>query len=142
MKNFGCAAVFVGMLGLSVVLADGAQKTGANASAEDARVAIEGVWRGHSVCEDKGSPCHDELNVYRFSKLAGKANVFLVTASKVVGGQEIVMGSGEWKYDEGKKTLESEKPPVRMTINGKKMEGALRLPDGTVYRRIYLDKES
>lgn len=142
MKNLRCTVVLVGMLGLSGVWASGAQKTGASASAEDTRVAIEGVWRGHSVCEDKSSPCHDELNVYRFSRVAGKANTFLVTASKVVDGREIVMGSGEWKYDEGKKTLESEQPPIRMTIDGKKMQGTLRLADGTVYRRIYLNKES
>lgn len=142
MRNLRCFVVLMSLLGISGVWAHGAQKNGASASAEYTRAAIEGVWRGHSVCEDKGSPCHDELNVYRFSKVAGKPNTFLVTASKVVDGREIVMGSGEWKYDEGKKTLESEQPPIRMTIDGKKMEGALRLADGTVYRRIYLEKES
>lgn len=134
--------VLSGLLGLSGVWASGAQKTGASAGAATAQESIEGVWRGHSVCEDKSSPCHDEVNVYRFSKVARKANTFVVTASKVVDGKEIVMGSGEWKYDEGKKTLESEQPPIRMTMDGKKMEGALRLADGTVYRRIYLEKES
>lgn len=140
LKNLRYTMVFVGLLGLSGVWASGAQKTGASGSAEDTRIAIEGVWRGHSVCEDKGSSCHDELNVYRFSKVAGKANTFLVTASKVVDGREIVIGSSEWKYEEGKKTLESEQPPIRMMIDGKKMDGALRLADGTVYRRIYLTK--
>jgi hypothetical protein len=65
-----------------------------------------------------------------------------VTASKVVDGKEIVMGSGEWKYDEKTKVVESAKPPIRLAIDGKKMEGALRLADGTVYRRIYLEKEN
>jgi hypothetical protein len=108
----------------------------------DAQITIVGVWRGHSVCTDKNSACHDEVNVYRFAAVAGKPNSFTVTASKVVDGKEIVMGSGEWKFDEKKRVLETEKPPIRMTIDGKKMEGALSLADGTVYRRIYLEKEN
>jgi hypothetical protein len=65
-----------------------------------------------------------------------------VTASKAVDGKEIMMGSGEWKYDEKTKVVESEKPPIRLAIEGKKMQGALHLADGTVYRRIYLEKEN
>jgi len=99
------------------------------------------VWRGHSVCQVKDSPCHDEVNVYRFASVEGRPNAFSVTASKIVDGKEIVMGSGEWKYGAEKHTVETEKPAIRMAIEGKKMEGALTLPDGTVYRRIYLQKE-
>jgi hypothetical protein len=118
------------------------QNAPANVQAEDVQTTIVGVWRGHSVCTDKNSACHDETNVYHFAAISGRPNWFTVTASKVVGGKEIVMGSGEWKFDEKKKVLESEKPPIRMTIDGKKMEGALSLADGTVYRRIYLEKEN
>jgi len=113
-----------------------------NTGKEDVRSIIAGVWRGHSVCVDKNSACRDELNVYRFSSVAGRPNEFSVTASKVVDGKEIVMGSGEWKYDEKRKVVESERPAIQMTIDGKKMEGALSLADGTVYRRIYLEKEN
>lgn len=140
----GLVALLLGTVGF---LASAAARPGGKAAqkttpvADDAGATIEGVWRGHSVCEDKKSPCHDEVNVYRFAAVAGKPHAFMVTASKVVDGKEIVMGSGEWKYDEAKKTLESEQPPIRMTIDSKKMEGALRLADGTVYRRIYLAKE-
>jgi hypothetical protein len=118
------------------------QNAGSKTEAEDVRAAIAGVWRGHSVCVDKNSPCHDEVNVYRFSRVAGSPNQFSVTASKVVDGKEIVMGSGSWKYDERTKVVESEKPPIRLAIDGRKMEGALRLADGTAYRRIYLEKEN
>lgn len=120
-----------------------AQNEGPAGSEKDARTEIAGMWRGHSVCEDKNSPCHDEVNVYRFTPVDGKANVFVVTASKIVDGKEVVMGSGsEWKYDEKTQTVVCEKPAIRLTIDGKKMEGALSLPDGKVYRRIYLAKES
>jgi len=118
------------------------QSAPSNAHAEDAHTTIVGVWRGHSVCTDKNSACHDEINVYRFTVISGRPNWFTVTASKVVDGKEIVMGSGEWKFDEKKKVLETERPMIRMTIEGKKMEGALSLAHGTVYRRIYLEKEN
>lgn len=118
------------------------QNAPANVQAEDVQTTIVGVWRGHSVCTDKNSTCHDEVNIYRFAAISGRPNWFAVTASKVVDGKEIVMGSGEWKFDVKKKVLETEKPPIRMTMEGKKMEGALSLADGTVYRRIYLEKEN
>jgi len=118
------------------------QNTGSKTDAEKVRSTVAGVWRGHSVCVDKNSPCHDEVNLYRFSRVAGSPNEFSVTASKVVDGKEIVMGSGKWKYDEKKKVVECERPPIRMAIDGKKMEGTLNLADGTAYRRIYLEKEN
>ena len=118
------------------------QDAGAKHEAEEARSKIAGVWRGHSECALKNSPCHDEVNVYRFSKIAGDVDKFSVTASKIVDGKEVVMGSGRWRYDEKKRVVESEKPSIQLTIDGDKMEGALRLEDGTIYRRIYLKKES
>lgn len=113
-----------------------------NPEDEDVRSTIAGVWRGHSVCLDKSSACHDEVNIYRFSRVMERANEYSVTASKVVDGKEIVMGSGTWKYDEKKKVVESEVPPIRLAIDGRKMEGTLNLADGTAYRRIYLEKEN
>ena len=118
------------------------QDAGAKSDAEDVRSKIAGVWRGHSECAVKNSPCHDEVNVYRFSKIAGDANKFSVTASKIVDGKEVVMGSSEWRYNEKDQIVECEKPPIQLAIHGDKMEGALKLEDGTVYRRIYLKKES
>lgn len=133
------------MLNLGCVLAGAwphpSQDPRAKGDAVDAKSRVAGVWRGHSECAVKNSPCHDELNVYRFSKIAGDANKFSVTASKVVDGKEVVMGSSEWKYDEKEQVVESEKPRIQLTITGDKMEGPLKLDDGTVYRRIYLKKD-
>ena len=118
------------------------QNAGTKTDAEDVRAAIAGLWRGHSVCVDKNGPCHDEVNVYRFSKVTGSLNEFSVTASKIVDGKEILMGSGTWKYDEKTKIVETQKPLIRLRVEGKKMEGELSLADGTAYRRIYLEKEN
>ena len=109
--------------------------------ASDEQVA--GVWRGHSVCVVRNSPCHDEVNVYRVSAIAAKPGIYFVSGNKIVDGKEEVMGTGEWKYDAKTRELVYEFPRgvFRLRIEGGKMEGDLKLPDGTLYRRIYLEKE-
>ena len=109
-----------------------------SASAND---DITGVWRGNSNCMVKNSPCHDEINVYRIAKVAGKPEMMTVTGSKIVDGKEVVMGSSDWKYDAQKHTLNSPDGAIHLEIGGNKIEGALTLPDKTVYRRIHLKKE-
>lgn len=103
---------------------------------------VAGVWRGNSNCMVKGSPCHDEVNVYLIAKVTGKASMMTVTGSKMVDGKEIVMGSSDWKYDAQKHTLDSQDGAIHLEISGNKIEGALTLPDKTVYRRIHLKKEN
>jgi len=103
---------------------------------------IAGAWRGNSVCQVAGSPCHDETNVYRFLPMEGKAGAYSGTASKIVEGKDIVMGTSEWHYDAAKHALESSMPAatLRFIVDGDKMEGTLTLLDGKVYRRIHLVK--
>jgi hypothetical protein len=117
------------------------QGGGERQSAEDVRFRIAGTWRGNSICGVKDSPCRDEVNVYQFSGVAGRPDIFRVTAAKVVDGKEVVMGRGEWKYDAERRVVECERPAIRLALDGDKMEGALTLGDGTVYRRISLKKE-
>jgi hypothetical protein len=116
--------------------------SGAHRAAEEASTSIAGTWRGHSVCLVKGSPCHDEVNVYRFSKLPGKPASFSLTSSKVVDGKETVMGSEECTYDAVKLVVECKAPGIRLAVEENRMEGTLTLPDGTAYRRIDLKKEN
>lgn len=132
----------IGKLVLTVhlaVLCGWAQAGRATTASDD---PIFGIWRGHSTCMVKDSPCHDEINIYRISRLAGKPGLITVTGGKIVDGKEVVMGSGEWKYDMQKHTLDSPNGDIHLTIEGDKLEGALTLPDHTVYRRIYLKKEN
>ena|SRR5215813_2597371 len=110
-------------------------------SDSDTTSAVTGVWRGNSTCMVKNSPCHDEVNVYRIAKVADKPGMVSVTADKIVDGKEVVMGTFEWKYDAQKHSLDSADGRFHFTVEGNKMEGALTLADGTVYRRIYLKKE-
>jgi hypothetical protein len=132
------------LLVFSLMAASGIASRGQNpsstAGSADADSRIAGTWRGNSVCMVKNSPCHDEVNVYHFSKLAGKPSSFSATASKIVDAKEIVMGTGEWTYDAGKQMLECKAPAIRLVLDRNKMEGSLTLPDGTVYRHISLKK--
>ena len=104
---------------------------------------VVGVWRGHSTCAIKNSPCHDEVNVYHISAIPAKPLIYFVSGNKIVDGKEEVMGTGEWKYDAGTHLLVNEFPRgvFRLEIRGESMEGDLRLPDGTLYRRIQLKRD-
>jgi hypothetical protein len=111
---------------------------------KDSAVAqLVGAWRGNSVCLAADSPCQNESNVYHISEIMGKPGICSVIGSKIVDGKEVVMGTGEWKYDPQKHLLGAETPAgtFRFTVDGNKMEGSLTLRDNTVYRRIYLTKE-
>src|SRR5215467_3194236 len=123
---------------LTIAFVSFAQTPGSD---NDATAAVTGVWRGNSNCMVKPSPCHDEVNVYRIAKVNGKPNIVSVTADKIVDGKEVVMGTLESKYDPQKHSLDSLDGRFHFTVDGNKMEGALTLPDGTVYRRIHLKRE-
>ena len=131
-----------GSIALGVVRVGVGQTSGHVAASQGGEPKIAGVWRGNSVCQVKDSPCHDETNVYRFTAIAGKTGAFSVTASKVVDGKEIEMGSSEWHYDAAKHEFQSSKPAatLRFIVDGDKMDGTLTLLQGTVYRKIHLVK--
>ena len=118
------------------------QNAPASASRAGEERKLEGTWRGDSLCVEKGAACHDEVAVYRLATMPGKRGYLMVTGGKVVDGKEIVMGSGEWRYDSEKQTLSVELPRgvITLKLNGDKLEGTFILPDKTVFRRITLKK--
>jgi hypothetical protein len=118
------------------------QNPPANSSSVGSERKLAGTWRGDSLCVEKGTACHDEAAVYRIAAIAGKPGYLLVSGGKVVDGKEIVMGTGEWRYDSTKQTLSVELPRGVITLNadGDKLEGTFTLPDKTVLRRITLKK--
>lgn len=139
-----CAVALAVCLAASFVSAIVAipQNAPVNSSATDDESKIGGTWRGDSVCVEKGTSCHDEIAVYRIAAISGKRGYLMVTGGKVVDGKEIVMGSGEWRYDSEKHTLTAELPKgvITLKIEGDKIEGTFTLPDKTVLRRITLKK--
>jgi len=140
-----CRALAIALgAGISLVPAAVAipQNTPANASSNDDDSKLAGTWRGDSLCVEKGTACHDEVAVYRITTIPGKRGYLVVTGGKVVDGKEIVMGSGEWRYDSAKRTLTVELPRgvITLKLDGDKLEGTFTLPDKTVLRRITLKK--
>ena len=132
--------LLVGLYVLTASVLTQAQSPTAKPANGDQQIA--GIWRGNSTCVVKDSPCHDEVNVYHISRIAGKPNSFLVTGSRVVDGNEIVMGTSEWTYDVQKQTLswETAGRTFKLTMKGDKIEGTL-ISDGVLYRKISLHKE-
>lgn len=118
------------------------QNVPANSSSGGEERKLVGTWRGESLCVEKGTACHDEMAVYRIAAIPGKPGYLMVSGGKVVDGKEIVMGTGEWRYDSAKRTLSVELPRGVITLkaDGGKLEGTFTLPDKTVLRRITLKK--
>ena len=121
-----------------------AQAPNRQGAIDDPPSQIVGTWRGTSECAVESSPCHDEINVYRFSKIATRPGWFSGTGSKVVKGKEISMGTLNWTYDATIHALRSESSGAafQLFVDGNKIDGSLTLPDKTVYRRIHLEKEN
>jgi len=118
------------------------QNAPTNASSVEDEPKLLGIWRGDSLWVEKGTACHDEVAVYRIAAIPGKRGFLMVTGGKVVDGKEIAMGSGEWRYDTGKRTLTGELPRgvITLKLDGDKLEGAFVLPDKTLLRRITVKK--
>lgn len=101
-----------------------------------------GDWTGDSICQVKNSPCHDEKVVYHITKGSDPDHV-TISADKIVDGKAINMGKGDYTYNRSNGTLlnETEGRVWKFTVKGNAMEGALTMPDKTVYRRVTLKKK-
>jgi hypothetical protein len=111
------------------------------ASAEASGLA--GTWRGDSVCTTEASACHNERVVYYIKDVPNSPNLVSIQADKIVEGKPITMGTGEWQYDRVKSTLDWRMPKQvwLLKITGSRMEGTLKLMDGTVLRNMSLKKD-
>jgi hypothetical protein len=112
-----------------------------NKSAEASDAA--GTWRGESLCTSGAPACHDEKVVYYIKDVTDRPNSVVIQADKIVNGKAITMGTGEWQYDRAGNTLELRMPQQRwfLKISGNRMEGTLKLADGTVFRKVTLSKD-
>ena len=102
-----------------------------------------GTWRGDSVCATDASACHNEQVVYYIKDVPNSPNLVSIQADKIVGGKPITMGAGEWQYDRVRSTLEWRMPKQAWLLNiaGSRMEGTLKHSDGTVLRKMILEKD-
>ena len=101
-----------------------------------------GKWHGSSSCVAKNTSCHDETVVYKLANLLGKPGYISVNADKIVNGNAINMGTLDFRYHQAEQLLvcEYSQGVWRLKVNGEKMDGTLIRQDGTVFRRVMLQK--
>jgi hypothetical protein len=96
-----------------------------------------GVWRGTSLCRVHPSPCHDEVVVYRITRV-NASDSLSIDARKIVNGQEENMGVIACRSGASGAQLTCAMPNGvwRFTIRGDSLVGDLRLPDNRKFRDI------
>jgi hypothetical protein len=104
---------------------------------------VAGTWRGESLCSSEAPACRNEKVVYYIKDAAGRDDAVMIQADKMVDGKAITMGTGEWRLDRDKHTLEWRMPQQvwLLQVNGDRMDGTLTPADGTVARRMTLAKD-
>ena len=132
-----------GSVCLSVVMALG--MTGALSQRLLAAEAsgVVGTWRGESACATDAPACRNESVVYYIKEVPNRSDLVSIRADKIVDGQSITMGTGEWKYDSSQHTLEwrTARQAWLLKVIGDHIEGTLTLADGTVFRKMKLEKQ-
>ncbi|HST08395.1 MAG TPA: hypothetical protein VLJ83_09485 [Gemmatimonadaceae bacterium] len=96
-----------------------------------------GVWRGTSTCTVHPSACHDEIVVYRITRLGASDSVSM-DARKMVNGQEDEMGTFACHPapSGGQLTCTMPNGVWRFTIRSDSLVGDLRLPNNVKYRDV------
>lgn len=104
--------------------------------------ALQGVWKGTSICQIKNSPCHDENVVYHISRKENGS--FAVIMNKVVNNKEEDMGTLIFSYDSAHQLLSSvnevQNSRWDFKVKGSKLEGTLMYKNN-LYRIIAVKKE-
>jgi hypothetical protein len=132
-------AVVVGAAGPAVAQ-NGASKTTSPANAES---ALDGDWRGESVCVVRESACHDEDSLYRFSKIPDKPGRYSLKADKIVDGKPVTMGTSECSYDRSQRAVEcaiTADAMLRFTVNGDTLHGTMTIQGSKLWRKLTLKK--
>ena len=101
-----------------------------------------GIWRGESRCVVKPSACNDETALYRIASTSAQDRV-MVSAGKIVNGEEVSMGSSECSYTVKTHVIACSLPngsSVHLEVKGDTIEGTYTLHDGRPWRNISLHR--
>jgi hypothetical protein len=128
-------------VGVALALAGSGMFSARLVSAEKSGVA--GTWRGESVCATDAPACHNERVVYYIKDIPDRSDLVVIQADKIVDGKAITMGTGRWQHDRVQHTLEWRMPSQvwLLKVTGSRIEGTLRFADGTVFRKMTLEKD-
>ena len=114
-------------------------QSGANPKSDKGPV---GIWRGDSRCVVRPSACNDETALYRIAS-ASAHDRLMVSAGKIVDGQEVSMGSSECSYTVKTHVIACSLPngsSVHLEVKGDTIEGTYTLRDGKLWRNISLHR--
>jgi len=105
---------------------------------------LAGNWSGDSICLDGQSACHDEKVIYRISLYPDDSTRVKVQGDKIVNGQAVTMGVGDYKWDEKTTTLthDDQFGAWKIVVKGDAMDGVMTSPAGTPFRHLILKKAS
>ena len=103
---------------------------------------VAGVWRGESICVQRGTACADERVVYDIRVRAEHTGFVTIRADKIVDGHAVTMGTSEWRCDPDTHTLVWETPRQiwLIKVDGDTINGTLTLADHTLIRRVTLKR--
>ena len=112
------------------------QNTTRGVTTDTARLANPvGVWRGTSLCTQRPSSCHDEITVYRITRV--NADSLSLDASKIVNGQEEDMGVlGCRIVSGGQFSCTIPHGVWYFTVRADSLIGELKLPDNSKFRDV------
>jgi hypothetical protein len=105
--------------------------------------AFAGAWHGDSKCVVRPSGCNDEEALYRIGQ-GDKPDEVVLSGGKIVNGQEVNMGTGPCRVSSKGPALDCPLPngsSVHLELKGPKLTGTMTLRDGTLWRKIDLQKE-
>ena len=94
-----------------------------------------GVWRGTSLCLVRPSACHDEVVVYRITRLNAGDSISL-DARKIVNAREEEMGVLACRLAGASLTCTIPRGVWHFTVRRDSLVGELRLPDSTKFRDV------
>jgi hypothetical protein len=94
-----------------------------------------GVWRGTSLCLVRPSACHDEVVVYRITRLNAGDSISL-DARKIVNAREEEMGVLACRLAGASLTCTIPRGVWHFTVRHDSLVGELRLPDSTKFRDV------
>ncbi len=81
--------------------------------------------------------------MYYIQEVPNRLDLVLIRADKIIDGQAVTMGTAKWRYDRAHATLEwqTARQTWLLRVTAKRLEGTLRLVDGTVFRKVTLDRD-
>jgi hypothetical protein len=117
------------------------------AAAQTSQAFVLATWKGESICVGNRPACKNEVVVYRFEAVAGKPDMVMLLADKIIDGKRVPMGKLEFRYQESTRELSCEFTRGQthglwqFKVTGDSIDGTLvLLPDRELVRRVNVKK--